>query len=317
MSDEREVLTGTGGAKPLMRGIRNAVLATVVALAVIYVLSGIKVIKPEEQGLVLRFGRKTLVPLLPGTHFTLPYPVDRAYVYKPNEVKSLVVGVSARPQPDDGPFLPDSDAAVLPEFLTGDENIVHIELNVQYQIGDPAAYLFRSVATEALVAMACESALTGEVAKTRVDDILTSGRRFLLARVKGRAQERLDEMEAGVALMSMNIAKVVPPAAVAEAFKDVASALEDRDRYINEAQGKYNETIPMARGEAAQLTQEAFADKNGSISRATGETARFLKTLAELRQSGAPELAVHRLYMESMEKTLPGVRKYIVETPDQ
>ncbi len=307
---------GRAWALRLRRPLMGALLATVAVLGGVYVLSGITVIKPEEQALVLRFGKRTAVPLLPGTHYTLPYPIDRVFVLKPNEVKNVTVGLSdayayAKSRVGAASFRGSNSG---PNFLTGDENIIHLELNVQYAVSDAAAYLFRASDTDRLVVLACEEALAADVARSPVDEILTSGRHMLLAQVKKDAQEILDSMKAGVGLMSLNLAKAAPPRDVAEAFKDVASALEDRDRFINEANGHYNEMLPKARGEATEIVHEAKADKNGSVKRATGETARFLQTLAELELSTNPELSTLRLYLETMEAVLPRVRKYIVET---
>ncbi|MBN2311100.1 MAG: hypothetical protein JXR94_19140, partial [Candidatus Hydrogenedentes bacterium] len=170
---------------PLRWLAAKALAVTAIVMAAIYLLSGITVIKPEEQALVLRLGKAMAVPLLPGTHYTLPYPMDRILVYKPSEVKDVTVGVAK--VYDDRPADRDSASRrgvnVGPEFLTGDENIIHIKLNVQYQIGDASAYLLRSVDTDRLVVVACDEALTEHVAQTPVDSILTSGRQPLLAAV--------------------------------------------------------------------------------------------------------------------------------------
>ena len=294
----------------------KAALFTVVVLLLLYFFSGIRVIGPDEQALVLRLGKKMTLPLLPGTHYTLPYPIDRVYIHKPNEVKNVSVGLSDQfvHSAARGQGVSRGGTNVGPEFLTGDENIIHLELNVQYQIGDPAAYHFRTIDTERLIVVACDNALTAEVASTHVDDILTSGRHVLSARVKASAQTELDHVGAGVSLISINLAKTIPPTHVAAAFKDVASALEDHDRLINEASGQYNEAIPEARGEAMRIVQEALADRNGKIKRAQGESARFLKTLQELEQTEHPELAILRLYLESMEQLMPKTRKYVIDT---
>ena len=313
MSELEADRAATRPRRPARNYLAGSVLLTVVVLAALYLLSGIKVIKPEEQALVLRFGRMLERPLLPGTHYVLPYPADRVLVYRPSEVKDVTVGAAWPYGPGEANEASPPIAALGSEFFTGDENIIHIEMNVQYQIGDPAAYLLRSPRAARLVLLACENALTAEVAQTPVDSILTSGRQPLLARVRERAQAQLNAMGVGATLMSMNIARVTPPNEVADAFKDVASALEDRDRFVNEARGAYNEAIPVARGEAATVVQTAAADKNGSVERAKGESARFLHALAELRRANEPSLSVLRLYIETMEKTLPGTRKYIVD----
>ncbi|MCK5862052.1 MAG: FtsH protease activity modulator HflK [Candidatus Hydrogenedentes bacterium] len=293
-------------------------LLTLVVLPFLYLLSGVRTINADEQALVLRFGKQLAAPLLPGTHYTFPYPVDRVYLYKPSEVKSVVVGITNhRPYPQGIQSASYSGSNVGVEFLAGDESIIELEMNVQYQIKKPAGYLFRTVDADRLVVIACETVLTSEMARSRVDDILTSGRLIMLTKVKIAAQKMLEDMEAGITIIAVNLSRAVPPARVADAFKDVASALEDKDRLINDANGLYSQVIPETRGEAIQITQEALADKNGAIKRAQGEADRFKRTLAELRQTKDAELSVLRLYLESMESIMPNIRKYIIDTDSE
>jgi modulator of FtsH protease HflK len=301
--------------KRLKRQVLRALAVSALALGCIYLLSGITVIQPEEQAIVVRFGRLTEAPLLPGTHYVLPWLADKVHVFKPNEVKDVTIGISgqfnfSRDRLNKASF---RGVNLGPEFLTGDENIILLEMNAQFKISDAGRYLFHSVDADRLVVIACEKALARETARTHVDNILTSGRQVLLARVREAAQKELDVLGAGVALMSINLSRAAPPVMVADAFKDVASALEDRDRYINEASGHYNEAIPMVRGEYERIVQEAMAEKESAVNRARGEAARFLNTLAELRQSASPDLAVLRIYLENMETLLPGLRKYVVD----
>ena len=295
--------------------LKMPILLTVIVLPFLYLLSGIRTIKADEQALVLRFGRKVETPLLPGTHYTFPYPVDQVYLLKPNEVKSVLVGITShRPYPQGVQPASYTGANVGPEFLAGDENIIELEMNVQYQIKEPDKYLFNAVDADRLVVIACETALSTEMARSKVDDILTSGRQIMLSQVKTIAQKTLSGMDAGITIIAVNLSKTMPPAKVADAFKDVASALEDKDRLVNEATGQYNQVIPEARGQAIKITQEALADKNAAIKRAQGETERFKKTLAELRLTKNPDLSVLRLYLETMENIMPIVRKYVVDT---
>lgn len=296
-------------------GLKTPVLLTLVVLPLLYLLSGIRTIKADEQALVLRFGKIIEAPLLPGTHYTFPYPVDQVLLFKPNEVKSVAVGITSfRPFPQGIQPASYTGSNVGPEFLAGDENIIELEMNVQYQIKEPEQYLLGAVDADRLVVIASETALATEMARSRVDDIMTSGRQLMLAEVKKAAQQMLMDIHSGITIIAVNLSKVTPPARVADAFKDVASALEDKDRFINEANGQYSQVIPEARGEAMRITQEALADKNAAIKRAQGEADRFKATLAELRQSKNPELSILRLYLENMETIMPNVRKYIIDT---
>lgn len=302
-------------ARTWIPALIKPLILTVVVLPLLYLVSGVRTIKADEQALVLRFGKQLEMPLLPGTHYTFPYPIDRVYVYKPSEVKSIAVGITGfRPFPEGVQPASYSGTNVGPEFLAGDESIIELEMNIQYQIKEPDAYLFRAIDADRLVVVASETALMSEMARSSVDDILTSGRQLMLANVKAAAQEMLAQMNAGITIIAVNLSKTMPPARVADAFKDVASALEDKDRLISDANGQYSQVIPEARGEAMRITQEALADKNGVIKRAQGEADRFEKTLAELRQTKDAELSILRLYLESIESIMPDVRKYILDT---
>lgn len=303
----------TGKARFLLK---PAALSIAVLLG-LYVFSGLRTINPDEQALVLRFGRKLDMPLLPGTHFTFPWPVDKVFLYKPNEVKTVLIGASRfRPLPEGVHPASVKGANVGSEFLAGDENIIEMEVNVQYKINEPHEYLFRAIDVDRLVVLACENALTEAMARTKVDDMLTTGRQIVLTEVKDTAQKILKDMRAGVAIITTNLSKASPPLPVADAFRDVASALEDKDRLINEANGQYAQAIPEARGEAIRIEQEAMADKNGVVKRAQGETERFMRTLNELNQSPHAELSILRLYLESMETVLPQLKKYVMHMPE-
>lgn len=313
--------TASSGDKPkgyARRLLRPVLLSSVVAFVVIYLLSGIYVVKPEQQALITRFGKLRPLPALPGTHYHLPYPIDRVYLFKPNEVKSVVVGKplfvdDAGPEPSEyiGYYLEDTAERA---FLTGDENIIHITLNVQYKVGDPARYLFSTTLADQLVAFAAETALARAVASTGVDALLTSGRQLVLAQVEEQAQGQLDELDAGVIIMRTSFGDISPPSPVIDAFKDVASALEDKDRKIHEARGNYNRAVALARGEASKTMSEAEGQKTSTINRALGDAERLLATLNEYRVSQTPHMTLLRLYLETIETILPKMKKYVIDT---
>ncbi|HIJ74776.1 MAG TPA: protease modulator HflK, partial [Candidatus Hydrogenedentes bacterium] len=183
------------------------------------------------------------------------------------------------------------------------------------RIGDPRQYVFCCRRPEMLVKCAAEQALTDTAVCTHVDDLLTSGKHLVLAQVKRQCQEKLRAWEVGIEIISANFASVYPPAAVSEAFKDVASALEDRDRIVNEARGDQSETIHRARGAAQKEISEATALSKAKVNRAQGETARFLAVLEEYRQSGKSEASITRLYIETMEEVLAEAEKYLIDPP--
>jgi len=304
-----------GGPRRGVPGLlKTLVVPSLLVFLLIYLLSGICKVAPEQEALVTRFGKLQPAPLPPGIHYRFPYPVDRVTYVKPNEVKSIVVGRPLVFEEGESEEPYSLSTGLGEEFLTGDENIVHISLNVHYKIGEAARYLFETVSPEALVQLATEAALADVVARTHVDDLITAGKQWVLAQVKEKAQDYLDAYGSGVLIMSANFEKVAPPNEVGDAFKDVASALEDRDRLVNEAMGEYNAAIPRARGDAERQKQEALAMKESGINRARGDADRFLAQLREFRQSGNSELSRLRLYIEAMEDVMPRMRKYVVDT---
>jgi modulator of FtsH protease HflK len=305
------------------KAIRFVAGLSALAAAAVYLLSGIYVVNPEQQALVVRCGKALPGMVLPGTHYRLPYPVDTVHYLKPNEVKSVAIaGVYDLPgeetegeaAEEEGQFY-EAAPSVGTEFITGDENIIHIALNVQYRVGDPLRYIFRCLWPEQLVKAATEVALTDTVARTHVDDLLTSGKHLVLARVKQRCQEDLRSWNTGIEIISANFASVSPPSEVSDAFKDVASALEDKDRIVNEARGDQSQTLHRARGTAQENVSEALGRREGKVNRAKGETARFQSVLAEYRQSGNSDVTISRFYIEAMEDILPKTRKYLIDLP--
>ncbi len=318
-------------AKPLfdVRKTAGRVLWTTIAAGIaVYLLSGIYVVKPEQQALVVRWGKLQPVAVLPGTHYHIPYPVEKVYYLKPSEVKSVVImneNVVQEPlsegeiegEIEDEPEgeMGEKDSGLGVQFLTGDENIVHVALNVQFRIDDPAAYVFECVDPRTLVKCNCESALADTVARTRVDDLLTLGKHVVLERIKRISQKRLDSLNAGVRIIGVNFSSVAPPPEVSDAFKDVASALEDKERIIKEAYGDQTEAIYRAQGQAEKQVNEAMAYRQGKINRAKGETDRFLAVLDEYRQSGKSPSLIMRLYIESIEKVMKDAKKYLIDAP--
>ena len=163
-----------------------------------------------------------------------------------------------------------------------------------------------------MIAKAVESAFAQTIAAEAVDSILTTGKIAVQNTTLQRAREILDAYASGVHLSSINIESVTPPAEVADAFREVASARADRDRIINEAHGYANDAVAKAQGEADKLMSEATGFRQQRINEAEGDAARFNKLLAE--SSKAKEITAQRLYLEAMEEILPKMKKVVVDS---
>jgi membrane protease subunit HflK len=274
-----------------------------------YIGAGIYVVNPGEVAVVRRFGAIIHPRVTEGLHYHLPWPIDRADLVSVSEVRRVSIGVDTE----------GSNEAKL-EALSGDTNIIDFEVIVQYQVSDPAAYLFNlNYPASELIREAAREAVTRLTAKTAVDDILTTERPALQTLIRTETQARLQAYGGGLTVVDVNLQKAFPPALVADAFTDVASAKEDKANAINKAQGYANSLIPEARGQAQQILSQAQSYHQSTIDAAEGEADAFESVLTEFeanRQIYGEEVTLYQLYLETMEKALPRVTIYVVDTKD-
>ena len=195
-------------------------------------------------------------------------------------------------------------------MLTGDENIVDADLIVQYKIKDRIDYLFNFIGPELTLREASEASLRTVIGRHNIDEALTSRKLMIQEETKELLQIILDKYETGVIVVAVQLQDVSPPKQVIDAFKDVASAKEDKNRMINEAEGYRNDVIPKARGQAQAMIRESEGFRESRIKRAEGDVAKFKAIVKEYTK--AKEVTKERLYLEAMEEILPGIDKYIV-----
>ena len=201
---------------------------------------------------------------------------------------------------------------VLPtNMLTKDENIVDVELNVQYTISDLKAYSLNVEDPEITIRQAAESALRHVVGENLMDDLLTSGAAAISSGILMRLDEYLAIYEAGISVQQVNIEQRQPPAEVIDSFRDVVAAREDKERLRNEAQKYALSIVPVARGEAQRQLQDAEAYKQKVMAVAEGEADRFTALLAEYKK--APEVTRERLYLDSLEQVLSSSTKIMID----
>lgn len=276
-------------------------------LLFVYFASGIYVVGPDEVGVVRRLGSyNRTVP--PGIHYHLPYPFESVTKPKITEVRRVEIGfrtLTLGPPPRYA-FVPEESL-----MLTGDENIVSCQFIVQFRISDPYQYLFRIKDPEKAVKNVAEAALREVVGKKTIDEVLTTGRAEVQEETRAFLQEILDRYEAGIRILAVQLQDVQPPQEVVAAFKDVASAREDKVRFINEAEAYRNQILPQARGEASRILKEAEAYRETVIRKAEGEVARFLAVLREYEAN--PEVTRRRLRLETLEEILPKVKKFVFD----
>lgn len=277
------------------------IFMVLLAAIAVWLLSGIYIINPDEQGVVLRFGKYNRT-VGPGPHYALPEPIES--VYKPqvtqvmrSEVGFRSVGQSATFQQGQVRTIPEEAS-----MLTGDENIVNVQFSVQYKINDPVQYLFNVSAPTALVRNAAEAAMREVIGNSEIDSAITDGKLKIQSEATQLLQHILDRYGAGIKIIAVQLQDVHPPKEVIDAFKDVASAREDKSRIINQAEAYRNELLPKARGQAAALRNEAQAYSAMRVRNAEGEAARFDALRKEYDK--APKVTSQRLYYEAMEDIL-------------
>jgi len=280
------------------------------AVIAVWFLSGIYIVGPDEQGVVRRFGRVAKITE-PGPNYHLPQPIEKVDKVKVKKVRRLEVGfrtIYAGP-PARYRFYPEESL-----MITGDEQIIDAQITVQYQVKDPAKFLFNVKDLEkphGVLMDAAEVALRQVVGQRPIDDVLIAEKLQVEIDTKELLRQIVDGYEAGVRIIEVKLQTVQPPKEVASAFSDVVSAKEDKDRLVKEAEGYREDIIPKARGQANSIERAAEAYKAERIERAHGDTERFLAVLKEYEK--AQNVTRKRLYLETMEQILPGIRKFVID----
>ena len=269
----------------------------------LWLLSGVYVVGPDEVGVVQTFGKYSRAAQS-GVNYHFPFPIEKVQTPKVTEVKRIEIGFRTVGKNQYQTVERES------LMLTGDENIVDAEMIVQYRIKDPVAYLFNFIKPEITVREASEASLRTVVGRHNIDEALTSGKFMIQEETKSLVQSILDKYESGILVVAVQLQDVSPPKEVIASFKDVASAKEDKNRMINQAEGYRNDIIPKARGEAQAEIREAEGYKKARIARSEGDVAKFSAVLKEYRK--AKGVTETRMYLETVEEILPNREKIIV-----
>src|SRR5690554_2963919 len=281
---------GNGSGSGSGSGGFGAILALAGILVVGYVIfQSFYTVDEQERAVVLRFGEYSRTEN-PGLRFKVPL-IDSV-------TKVLVTNVRT--------------AQSSGQMLTQDENLVTVDLQVQYRVGDAEAYVLNVRDSNQALAFATDSALRHEVGSSSLDDVLTEGRAELAVRVEQRLQRFLKEYGTGLEIVRVNVESTQPPGPVQDAFREVQRAREDEQRLKEEAETYRNKIVPEARGQAQRMIEEASAYKEEVIERARGETARFNQLLAVYEK--APVVTRERMYIQALEQVLGNSSKIFVDT---
>jgi membrane protease subunit HflK len=292
-------------------GGRGIVLGALVLIA-IWLMTGWYIVRPNEVGLNLRFG-KFIGKTGEGLNYNWPYPIGSVIKPQVTNVSTTEVGFRTVESVRTSRQTDVNEESLM---LTGDENIVDIDFIVQWQI-DPAApeaYVFNIQDPPGTVKAVAESAMREIIGRRNIQPVLTTDRGAIETETRQLMQDTLNTYKSGVQIRLVQLQKVDPPQQVIDAFRDVQAARADQERLQNEAQTYANRVVPESRGRAAQLVQSAEAFREQTVAEALGQVSRFNSVYEQYK--AAPGVTRERLFLETMERVLGGADKIILDQKD-
>jgi membrane protease subunit HflK len=288
--------TGQGGSGNGPGGFSRGTLGLIGLGAVaMWVFASFYTVAPEEQSVELFLGEYSSTGN-PGLNFA-PWPVVTAEVIPVTREQTEDIGVASR---GDGGLM-----------LTTDENIVDIDFQVVWNINDPAKFLFNLADPRDTIRAVSESAMREVIARSELAPILNRDRQLIADEVRELIQATLDQYDAGVNIVRLNLDKADPPREVIDAFREVQAAEQERDTLQRRADAYANQALAQARGDSAQLLEQAEAYRAQQVNQAEGEAARFTAVLEEYRK--APEVTRKRLWLETVERVYGATDKIILD----
>ena len=294
--------SGKSGASKAAKGSFKYILILAV---IVWLLTGIYIVDPAERGVVLRFGAFQ-TSTTQGPHWHIPYPIESVYKVNVEQVRATEIGFRNSQNSYSGGVSSES------LMLTKDENMVDVNLAVQYKIVDAKAFLFNVYQPELTLSHVVQSVIRQVVGDNTMDHVLTTGRDQISQEVKTASQALLNDYGVGLMITAVTMQDAQPPIQVKASFDDVVKAREDEQRYINEARAYANDIVPKARGASQRIMAEAEAYKSQVVSKSEGEAYRFTQILTEYLK--APEVTRERLYRETLEDVLSSTNKVIVDS---
>jgi len=281
---------GGGGDGPSPGAIRGFGVGTIaLVLIAIWAFTGLYKVDAAERAVVTRFGRY-VVTTEPGLRWHLPWPIEQRQIVNVESIDSF------------------TDQT---RMLTSDENLVDINIAVQYRRAEPVAYAFNVRNPDETLGEVSESAIREVVGRSTLDFVLEEGRQEITARTKELVQRTLDSYKTGIEVTTVNLQGVSVPEQVQTSQRDAIKAREDRERLALEAQAYANDILPKAKGSASRQLEDAQAYKARVVADAQGEAQRFIKLLEAYER--APGVTRQRLYNETMEEVLGNTNKVLVD----
>ena len=269
---------------------RKMAAGLMVSLVAAWILSGVYIVEMDETGIVRRFGKVIREEVSPGIHYKLPAPIDEITLVNTDKIQTVKTGRL--------------------ELLSGDTNLVNVNLSVHYQAADPIKYALNVTNLERLVQAGSTTSIREIVGQSEIDSLLTEGKEMVEISVKEQIQSIMNVNETGIKIVGVQILEMFPPDAVQASFQDLASARQDKSVYINQAIAYQNTLVPEARAKAYKQVAEAEGYKTEKVKIAEGDAVLFAEKQAAYALS--KDVTEFRLYMEAMDKILPNVQKILL-----
>jgi len=295
-------------ANSFLPGGKRGISLIIIAILAIWMISGFYTVGPEEQGVVLRFG-KYIETTSSGLNYHLPTPIEKVTVVPVTTTRNIEIGF--RKGADRGGQINSRNLDDESLMLTGDENIVDVNFVVQWYIGDAADFLFNVRNPSQNIKDGAESVMREIMGRTDIEFALSEGREQIRQEAQQMLQGILDSYNAGIIISSLLMQRVDPPATVIDDYRDVQRARADKERLINESEAYANRIVPEARGEASKIIAEAQGYKEQVIARAEGAAQRFISIYDEY--ANAKDVTKRRIYLETMEELMQNTKKIIID----
>lgn len=291
-----------GGVTPKQTKVGFGVIAA--AALLLWLASGFFIVQEGQVGVITQFGKYKSTSQA-GFQWRMPFPFQQDELVNVSQLRTFEIG-----------FRGNARSKVAPEalMLTEDENIVDVQFVVQYRVKADGApdYLFKTRDPDESVQQAAQTAMREIVGGRKMDFILYEGRTLVASEVEKLMQTILDRYQTGILVSSVAIQNVQPPEQVQAAFDDAIKAGQDQERQINEGQAYANQVVPLARGQASRMAEQAEGYRAKVIGDATGDTARFSSVLKVYKQ--APVVLRERMYLETMQQMYTQASKIFVDT---
>ena len=290
---------------------RGALIITLLVLAGVGAWSSYYTVPSDSVAVVQRFG-KYLKEVPPGLHFKLPWGIDRATIVPVKRQLKQEFGFTTAGATDPYQSLRggERETRLETEMVTGDLNAALVEWVVQYRISDPVKFLFEVREPSETLRYVSESVMREVVGDRTVDEVITIGRQEIESEALAKMQVLASKYVMGISIDQVQLKNINPPRPVQESFNEVNQAQQEKEKLINEARRDYNKVIPLAEGEKDQRIREADGYRLKRINEAEGDVARFSALLAEY--SKAPEVTRRRIYIETLQDVMPGIRSKII-----